>query len=158
LLLIRQAVEILQANPGTSVYIDAGHSAWVEVAEMAGRLKTAGVELARGFALNTSNYQSDAELITYGKALIQALDLDTHFIVDSSRNGNGPAPESDESWCNPEGRALGRRPGSDTGDPAIDAFVWAKRPGESDGTCRGGPPAGQWFHERAVEMARNAAW
>jgi endoglucanase len=125
---------------------------------MAGRLKTAGVELARGFALNTSNYQSDAELITYGKALIQALDLDTHFIVDSSRNGNGPAPESDESWCNPEGRALGRRPGSDTGDPAIDAFVWAKRPGESDGTCRGGPPAGQWFHERAVEMARNAAW
>ena len=28
--------------------------------------------------------------------------------------------------------------------------------GESDGTCHGGPDAGQWFHEIALELARNA--
>jgi len=41
---------------------------------------------------------------------------------------------------------------------ALDAFVWLKNPGESDGACHGGPEAGQWFEERALEMARNAAW
>ncbi len=156
--LIRQAVAILEARPGVSVYIDAGHSAWVPAADMAQRLKRAGIESARGFALNTSNFQTDGELIAYGNALIQALGVGSHFIIDSSRNGNGPAPPSDESWCNPEGRALGRRPTADTGEAALDAYVWIKRPGESDGECKGGPAAGQWFQQRAVEMARNAKW
>ena len=45
-----------------------------------------------------------------------------------------------------------------SGVPELDAFVWIKRPGESDGECKNGPPAGQWFQARAVEMARNAKW
>ena len=85
-------------------------------------------------------------------------DGEVFFIIDSSRNGNGPAPTDAESWCNPEGRALGRAPTAETGEPALDAFVWIKRPGESDGECKGGPPAGQWFGTRAAEMARNAKW
>jgi endoglucanase len=156
--LIRHAVVTLEALPNVAVYIDAGHSSWVPAPEMAERLKRAGVAEARGFALNTSNYRSDDELIEYGKQLIAALGIETHFVIDSSRNGNGPAPPGDEDWCNPEGRALGRPPTTETGDPAVDAFVWIKRPGESDGACKGGPPAGQWFQERAVEMARNAKW
>jgi len=28
----------------------------------------------------------------------------------------------------------------------------------SDGECKGGPAAGQWFEARALEMARNAKW
>jgi endoglucanase len=158
LALIRQAVEVLEARPGVAVYIDAGHSNWVPAEEMAERLKHAGIEKARGFALNTSNFQPDDALIKYGKAVVKALGQGTHFIIDSGRNGNGPAPNSDEAWCNPEGRAIGRPPSADTGEPELDAFVWVKRPGESDGDCNGGPPAGQWFQARAVEMARNAKW
>jgi len=157
--LIRQAVQTLKGQPGTAVYIDAGHSSWVPAPEMAERLKRAGIADARGFALNTSNYRADAELIQFGKDLIAALQLETHFVIDSSRNGNGPAPAHDaQDWCNPEGRALGRPPTADTGDPALDAFLWLKRPGESDGECKGGPAAGQWFEARALEMARNAKW
>jgi endoglucanase len=153
--LLQSAVDILQAKPGVAVYLDAGHSAWVPAQVMAERLKRAGVEKARGFALNTSNYRLDAELITYGDALVSKLG-DTHFIIDSSRNGNGAA--AGDNWCNPEGRALGRRPTTETGNPHLDAFMWLKAPGESDGECGGGPAAGQWFSERAFEMARNAKW
>jgi endoglucanase len=156
--MLRQAVQLLASRPGVSVYIDAGHSSWVPAPEMASRLKGAGIDLARGFALNTSNYRTDDELIRYGKEVILALGTDAHFIIDSSRNGNGPAPVAEEDWCNPEGRALGRAPTADTGEAALDAFLWIKRPGESDGECKGGPAAGQWFEERAVEMARNAKW
>jgi endoglucanase len=156
--LIRDAVRTLESLPNVAVYIDAGHSSWVPAPEMARRLKLAGIAEARGFALNTSNYRTDAELVGYGKELIAALGIETHFVIDSSRNGNGPAPPGEEDWCNPEGRALGRPPTADTGEPTLDAYVWIKRPGESDGTCKGGPAAGQWFHQRAVEMARNAKW
>lgn len=37
-----------------------------------------------------------------------------------------------------------------------DAFLWVKRPGESDGTCHGGPPAGQFWGGYALELARAA--
>lgn len=156
--LIAQAVDILESKPGVAVYIDAGHSYWVPAAEMAERLRRAGIARARGFSLNVSNFRADEELIPYGRQLIAALSLDTHFVIDTSRNGNGPAPASDDDWCNPEGRALGRAPSANTGDPAIDAFLWIKRPGESDGECNGSPGAGQWFSARALEMARNAKW
>jgi len=39
----------------------------------------------------------------------------------------------------------------------IDAYLWIKRPGESDGTCNGGPAAGGWWIAGALELARNAA-
>lgn len=153
--LLKGAVETLTALPGVSVYLDAGHSRWVEAPEMAERLEAAGIEKARGFALNTSNYIADDELIPYGESLVSLLG-DTHFIIDSSRNGNGPA--SDNAWCNPPGRALGRKPTADTGHAHLDAFAWLKSPGESDGDCGGAPKAGQWFHERAIELAKNAKW
>jgi endoglucanase len=156
--MLREAVEILEARPGVSVYIDAGHSNWVPAKEMAERLKLAGVEKARGFSLNVSNFEADDALVQYGKDVVAALGTETHFIIDSSRNGNGAVPASAESWCNPEGRALGRPPSADTGEPLLDAYLWIKRPGESDGECKGGPPAGQWFQARALEMARNAKW
>lgn len=155
LALLKDAVETLEALPGVSVYLDAGHSRWVPAPEMARRLQAAGIEKARGFALNTSNYIADDELIGYGDEIVSLIG-ETHYIIDSSRNGNGPA--EGDVWCNPVGRALGRRPTADTGNPHLDAYVWLKNPGESDGECEGGPAAGRWFHERAVEMAKNAKW
>ncbi len=154
--MLREATQMLEALPGVAVYLDAGHSRWVPAAQMAERLKMAGVTSARGFALNTSNYIADAELIAYGDELSELVGGDVHYIIDSSRNGNGPAPNND--WCNPPGRALGRRPSAVNDGSALDAFVWLKNPGESDGSCNGGPSAGQWYQERALEMARNANW
>ena len=97
------------------------------------------------------------------------------FVIDTSRNGQGawaadPPNDNDQEWCNPPDRGLGLRPTLDTGVPLIDAYLWAKVPGESDGQCnrwadpgapdpvRGyvNPPAGEWFPEMALELAQNA--
>jgi len=48
----------------------------------------------------------------------------------------------------------GNAPTTDTGDPIVDAFLWLKRPGESDGECNGGPKAGVFWTERAIELAK----
>ena len=57
-------------------------------------------------------------------------------------------------WCNPPGRALGETPTTKTGNPRVDAYLWVKRPGESDGACgRGAPAAGQWWPQYALELA-----
>jgi endoglucanase len=158
--LVKYAIEKLAALPGAAVYVDAGHSAWIEAPEMAERLKAAGIDKADGFALNVSNYQATPDLIKYGHEL-SALLGGKHFIIDTSRNGNGPPPfkgDDERAWCNPDGRALGHPPTTDTGDPLVDAFYWIKPPGESDGTCNKGPVAGNWWPEKALEMARNARW
>jgi endoglucanase len=79
-------------------------------------------------------------------------------VIDSSRNGNGPyADLSAEACCDPPDRALGRPPTTTTGEPLLDAYLWIKRPRECDGTCRGGPAAGQWRPAYALELARNAS-
>lgn len=94
-----------------------------------------------------------------------------HFVIDTSRNGQGPwvAPTgvySDaEVWCNPPGRGLGLAPTTTTGNPLIDAYLWIKVPGESDGKCYRGtggpldpergiedPAAGAWFAVQAREL------
>lgn len=77
----------------------------------------------------------------------------THFVIDTSRNGDGPnnmqeyanppydQPASDIStlasgnWCNPPDSGLGIRPTTDTGVPLLDAYLWVKTPGQSDGEC-----------------------
>lgn len=90
--LLRGAVETLTALPQVAVYLDAGHSRWVPAEEMAERLKRAGIEQARGFALNTSNYIADDELIAYGDRIVSLIGK-THYIIDSSRNGRGPTED-----------------------------------------------------------------
>jgi len=39
------------------------------------------------------------------------------------------------NWCNPPGAGLGLRPTAKTGVPLLDAYLWVKIPGESDGSC-----------------------
>jgi endoglucanase len=94
-----------------------------------------------------------------------------HFVIDTSRNGAGPwtppaGKYSDpEVWCNPPLRGLGERPTTVTNAALIDAKLWVKVPGESDGRCLRGtagpqdpergmvdPAAGQWFKEQAAEL------
>jgi endoglucanase len=77
----------------------------------------------------------------------------THFVIDTSRNGDGPnnmqafaQPPFNQpasvisalatgSWCNPPGAGLGLRPTASTGVPLLDAYLWVKTPGQSDGQC-----------------------
>ncbi len=39
------------------------------------------------------------------------------------------------SWCNPPGSGVGARPTAATGNAVVDAFLWVKTVGESDGPC-----------------------
>jgi endoglucanase len=149
--LLSDAVRVLAAGAETRVYLDAGNARWIPAPEMARRLRGAGVAGADGFALNVSNYIGTEESVAYGKEL-SALLGGKHFIVDTSRNGNGPT--ADSAWCNPPGRAIGHPPTFSTGEPLVDAFLWVKPPGESDGTCNGGPRAGEWWPEYALGLAR----
>lgn len=156
--LIREAVTTLTAA-GASVYLDAGNSAWIAASTMAERLRDAGVASARGFSLNVSNFRWTSDEIAYGT---QVSDLvgGSPFVVDTSRNGLGPSTDEGdkEPWCNPDGRALGTPPTANTGDARVDAYLWIKRPGESDGTCKGGPPAGSWWQDYAFGLADRAPW
>lgn len=151
LAILWDAVKVLRQNPNAAVFLDAGHAKWQPVENMAEKLKRAGIEDANGFALNTSNYVLDSDNIKYGHALSKAVG-GAPFILDSSRNGNGPTP--DLEWCNPPGRKIGKLPTTETGDPLVLAYLWLKRPGESDGECNGGPKAGAFYLERALEQAQ----
>lgn len=247
--LINYAAHALLADPNASIYLDAGHSAWHNVPDMASRLVQGGVRDVSGFYLNPSNYQYTANGIAYGTwisdCITYATVLDpgnygacpdqywnggphpakiadllgentgvalspygqwsdttntpelntsgenvryanmlgttaatTHFVIDTSRNGVGPwpgiagHPASDtatQDWCNPPGRGLGLRPTANTGVPLLDAYLWIKIPGESDGACYRwtsgptdpvrnmvDPAAGGWFPEMALELVHNA--
>ncbi|GCD20525.1 hypothetical protein CTKZ_20870 [Cellulomonas algicola] len=138
---------------GAKVYIDAGHSTWLSVDTAVNRLNQVGFEYAVGFALNTSNYQTTASSKSYGQQISQRLG-GKGFVIDTSRNGNG----SNGEWCNPRGRALGEKPTYVNDGSGLTALLWVKLPGESDGACNGGPAAGQWWQEIALELARNAKW
>lgn len=161
LALLRFAVHTFAGLGQTAVYLDAGHDAWMPVAQAAERLKAAGIDEADGFSLNVSNYRSTETEIKYGKEISKRLG-GKHFVIDTSRNGNGPPIEgckntdSESCWCNPPGRALGSPPTSETADPVVDAYLWLKKPGESDGQCNGGPKAGMFWEKQALELAKNA--
>ena len=149
---IRYAVQKLKVNPNAKVYVDASN--WVDPAEMANRIKRsipAGVTID-GISVNVSAYNSNASIIDYGNKVISAAGLPWKMIVDTSRNGVATAT----TWCNPSGQGLGKLPTLTPGVQNVDAFLWLKAPGESDGTCNGGPGAGTFFPERAQELISNA--
>ena len=100
-----------------------------------------------------------------------------HFVIDTSRNGQGPwtptmSYPDPQDWCNPPDRGLGYLPTANTGLLLVDAYLWIKIPGESDGECTRGmgpagetvdpewglidPAAGSWFPEMALDLVHNA--
>lgn len=153
--LLSHAVTVLRAQGRAAVYLDAGHSRWQPASIIAARLSAAGIANANGFSLNVSNFQYTVDQIRYGNA-VSALVGGKHYVIDTSRNGLGPA--ADGQWCNPEGRAIGDRPTVNTGAPLADAFLWVKTAGESDGSCNGNPSSGTWMPEYALGLAQRAAY
>jgi endoglucanase len=114
-------------------------------------------------------------------ALLGSVRPTAHFVIDTSRNGAGPwSPPADryrgdpQTWCNPPGARLGQRPTArpqPTAFPLLDAALWIKTPGQSDGRCTrsvpgattdpewGGiadPAAGAWFPQQALQLAQPA--
>jgi endoglucanase len=246
---IADAVNALEADPNTIVYLDGTHSAWQSVGNISQRLVEADVQQAQGFYLNVSNYQYTSNNIAYGTWIADCIALaqasgaigsgavepgayqaetgsfsgcpdqywnggpatnwtgaamnnyvpwndqapspsnpladtvigtnsryasllaplgataTTHFVIDTSRNGDGPNPMTGGSdadmvsyaaapydqpasaptdvisalrtgnWCNPPGSGLGLSPSANTGVPLVDAYLWVKTPGQSDGEC-----------------------
>jgi endoglucanase len=238
-----EAIE--KADPAALVYLDAGNSAWHNVADATSRLAKAKVQEFAGFSLNVSNYQFSANSDQYGTWISDCLALHPDagtttptdcgdqyysggpannwtggaldpqkrwsdaatdptantkginsryaqeltaakatptagFVVDSSRNGQGPwAPAAGkyandpQTWCNPPGRGLGPKPQAepDAAFPRLDAYLWIKTPGQSDGQCNRGvtgsttdpewggitdPAAGAWFPQQALQLAQLA--
>jgi endoglucanase len=153
--LIREAALEL-THAGATVYLDISNRAGLSSAEAASRLRQAGVDTVRGFALNTSLFTATPAVISYGESIAARLGTGAHFVVDTSRNGAGRPPAG--PLCNPPDRALGTRPTTATGSAAVDALLWVKMPGESDGTCNGGPAAGVFWTDYALGLASRAAW
>lgn len=229
--------KIMRADAKALVYLDAGHSAWHSVGDIAQRLDQAGVREFQGFSLNVSNYQKTPQLTQYANWVSKCIyfahnaaanngadvgnyagcasqyypatptDYSTwgltdawyathvdqaaghptstgqlaHAVLDTSRNGQGPwspaipmtYPDEAQAqtWCNPPGRGLGLRPTANTDQPLIDAYLWIKTPGQSDGRCNRGisgsttdlewggitdPAAGAWFPQQALQLVRLA--
>lgn len=129
------------AGPRVSVYFDAGHSGWNSPSEQAAWLRRAGAASpgsSDGIFSNVSNFHTTADEVAYDRRVLDALGGPPSLgaVIDTSRNGNG-AP-ADGEWCDPSGRTLGRSPTLSTGESRIDAYLWVKLPGESDG-CKGRP-------------------
>ena len=89
-----------------------------------------------------------------------------HFVIDTGRNGRGPLdtgryalppfqqPESviagltTGAWCNPPSMGLGLRPTADRSVPLLDAYLWIKTVGESDGSCDIAGGARAWDYDK----------
>jgi len=144
------AVQRLQGD-NTWIYLDAGHATWHAPAVMADIIARTGLlDDVRGFATNVSNDNSAAAEFAYAHALAAELG-GGHALIDTSRSGAG----SNGDWCNAPGRLVGE-PGGTFGDDVVDTNLWIKPPGESDGPCNGGPPAGQWWGDAAEQLTRDA--
>ncbi|HUP83761.1 MAG TPA: glycoside hydrolase family 6 protein [Candidatus Limnocylindria bacterium] len=124
-----------------------------------------------------AKFNTSAENAHYS-SLLGATQPTTHFVIDTSRNARGPwsgtnahpqSHDDTEAWCNPPGRGGGARPSASTGKTLVDAYLWIKLPGESDGKCYRwtdgpndpvfgieDPDAGAWFRKTALQMANNA--
>jgi endoglucanase len=151
--LLKAAVDSLR-DAGVTTYVDGGHSDWIRPGDLAPLLRDVGVGTVRGFATNVSNFQTDADETAYADRLVELIGGDVHYVVDRGRNGNG----ANDEWCNPSGRAFGDQPGFVDDGTRLDAYLWIKPPGESDGECNGGPPAGGFWADRVMEMASASGW
>lgn len=185
--------------PNVFLYLEGAHAGWLgwpknlarsvplykQVLEMAG-----GADRIRGFAVNVSNYDpvrrddvgprdpasAPADELGYvadlARGLAQVGITGKGFVIDTGRNGRADIRSNAGSWCNVKGAGLGERPRAAPA-PLVDAYLYVKVPGESDGTsdpravrfdetcgsddaAPGAPEAGTVFDAYLIDLARNA--
>lgn len=185
--------------PNVFLYVDAAHSGWLgwpknivktapmfkEILAMAG-----GPDRIRGFATDVSNYNpakdptnpkrdphaAPSDELGYIVDLNKALEAEgitgKGFIIDTSRDGKAYIRSTPGNWCNIKGAGLGERPQAAPA-PLVDAYLWVKPPGESDGVADpkaerfdqncasedaapGAPQAGKMFESYVIELMKNA--
>jgi endoglucanase len=91
--LIAYAVRRLETQPNTSAYVEMGSADWFrdDIADAVRLLVRGGVADARGFALDTSHFDSTARQVAFGSRIVDALAErgipGAHFVVDTSDNG-----------------------------------------------------------------------
>jgi endoglucanase len=154
--LIKYATEQFRDKaPNAVVYIDAGNSKYAKATDIAARLSKAGMNNVRGFALNVSNFHTEAEETAFGTAVNNALAAKGQarkpYMMDTSRNGNG----WNGKWCNPVGRKIGVTSRVDsTTTTGLEARLWIKTAGNSDGECGNAPTskAGTFNPQIAYDM------
>jgi cellulose 1,4-beta-cellobiosidase len=197
---IARAVRAL-SMPNVWLYLDAGHAGWLGGARSRATMSqivrdvladAGGADTIRGFATNVSNYDSlhggdlarldpsdpCPDELTYveklSASLAEAGITGKAFVVDTSRNGRAGIRSKAGSWCNVAGAGLGERPQASP-VPRVDAYLWIKPPGDSDGasepstpgydegcgvnsvdSLQGAPRAGEWFGAAFLQLVDNA--
>jgi endoglucanase len=135
-------------NAGCKLYVDIGHPRWLQPWKAAQVLNLLDQTSFDGFSTNVSNFIPLAECIEWATE-VSKLTNGKHFVIDTSRNGS---LTHGDDWCNPKDKLLGAKPNLQTGNPLIDAYLWIKVPGESDGYCDNGPKAGTFWPEYAMML------
>jgi endoglucanase len=159
--MLRYEVDAMATLPHAVVYIEGGYSDANTPQYAARMLNAVDISRVRGFFTNDTHINWTINEIRYGDA-VSRLTHGAHFIVNTAQNGNGPklnphpTTQGVEDLCNPPGRGLGPRPTTSTGYPMVDAFLWTHIPGNSSGSCNGGPASGTFWPARAISLAENA--
>lgn len=142
--LLRYAIDRLSRNPAAHVYLEAGTtSGSVTPDRMADLLRKASPSSGIGFAVNVSSFAPTVPITAYAQRvrtrLIGLGVQNPRYVVDVSRNGN-PVWDNN-AWCNPPGRKIGPypTPRPQPSAPGLDANLWVRAPGTSDGPCGVGP-------------------
>ncbi|KAK4225676.1 family 6 putative glycoside hydrolase [Podospora fimiseda] len=180
---IGYAISQLQANH-IHLYLDVANGGWLgwqdnlmpTAREVQTILQKAGSNAKiRGYSSNVSNYNPystnnppsftagspSADESRYATSLgnaLRQLGLPTNFIIDQGRVAMDGARKEWGEWCNVSPAGFGQPFTTNTNNANVDAIVWVKPGGESDGQCGmgGAPRAGAWFDEYAQMLVRNA--
>lgn len=72
--------------------------------------------------------------------MLKSAGFPAQFVVDQGRAGQQNLRQQWGDWCNIKGAGFGTRPTTSTGNPLIDAIIWVKPGGESDGTSNSSSP------------------
>ena len=180
--LIKYGVRKLSALPNTSVYIDAGAADWNrdDPKKALKMLIPMGIRWARGFALNSTHYDSTERQVRYSADIARALAArgiqDKYGVINTSSNGRpfkgykyrgpnydhaSPAGPSHDKRC----VTLGIPPTVDVADPKwglnradrrlaaryVDAYLWFGRPWLYN-------QAAPFLLDRALELARTTPY
>jgi hypothetical protein len=173
--LVNYAARRFNSLPHTTVYIDGGVHYWPSFSQAVSMLEQAGIRGARGFALNTSEFDGTGAEIEYGVRLAQALASagypGKHFVINTAGNGQGflngqVSDPNNPPICHSRSQrvcvTLGIPPTARVADSRwdlsgydanlayhyVDAYMWIDRPWL--------PGAAQFDLQRALLLAGNS--